>query len=192
MDSNTKPGDIRYKDLNGDKKIDANDRMVVSGAFPKFNYGFTINAAWKGIDLSMFFQGVQGKKVLLREWGMAPYRQGSVPATYWRGAWDGEGTSNTIPHIYWDNYGPNTAASTWWLTDGSYLRMKNIQVGYTFPQKWMDKIRFQQLRVYFSGDNLVTFTKMFDGIDPERTSNAARAAIYPQAKVISFGIKATL
>lgn len=187
-----KPGDMKFKDINGDGKITPEDRVVVGGAFPKFNYGFTVTAAWKGIDLSVFFQGVHGKKTYLKDWGISPFRQGSVPATFWRGAWDGEGTSNTIPHIFNDNYEPNMAISTWYLQDASYLRMKNFQIGYTFPKEWMTKIRFQDLRVYFSGDNLLTWTKMFQGIDPERTARNSRAVIYPQAKVVSFGIKVSL
>lgn len=77
---------------------------------------------------------------------------------FWRDAWNGEGTSNTIPHIFNDNYAPNTQVSTWWLQNGSYLRMKNIQIGYTLPKTWLSKIHFQNVRVYFSGDNLLTFT----------------------------------
>lgn len=193
----TQPGDMKYKDISGpdgvpDGKITPDDRVVVDGAFPKFNYGFTINAAYKGFDLSVFFQGVEGKKVYVKEWGIAPFRQGSVPSVYWRNAWDGEGTSNTIPHIFNDNYAPNTAVSTWWLQNGSYLRMKNIQIGYTLPKAWLSKIRFQNVRVYFSGDNLLTFTNFFQGLDPERTAQNSRGVIYPQAKVVSFGLKVTL
>ena len=193
----TQPGDMKYKDISGpngvpDGKITPDDRVVVDGAFPKFNYGFTINAAYKGFDISLFFQGVEGKKVYVKEWGIAPFRQGSVPSVYWRNAWDGEGTSNTIPHIFNDNYAPNTTVSTWWLQDGSYLRMKNLQIGYTFPKAWLSKIYFQNLRVYFSGDNLLTFSNFFQGIDPERTAQNSRGVIYPQARVISFGLKVTL
>lgn len=193
----TQPGDMKYKDISGpdgvpDGKITPDDRVVVDGAFPKFNYGFTINAAYKGFDLSLFFQGVEGKKIYVKEWGIAPFRQASVPSTFWRGAWDGEGTSNSIPHIFNDNYAPNTAVSTWWLQDGSYLRMKNIQIGYTLPKAWLSKIHFQNVRIYFSGDNLLTFTDFFQGLDPERTAQNSRGAIYPQAKVVSFGLKVTL
>ena len=193
----TQPGDMKYKDISGpdgvpDGKITPDDRVGVDGAFPKFNYGFTINAAYKGFDLSLFFQGVQGKKVYVKEWGIAPFRQGSVPSVFWRDAWNGEGTSNTIPHIFNDNYAPNTQVSTWWLQNGSYLRMKNIQIGYTLPKTWLSKIHFQNVRVYFSGDNLLTFTDFFQGLDPERTAQNSRGAIYPQAKVVSFGIKVTL
>lgn len=194
ISSATKPGDMKYKDIGGpngepDGKIDQYDRMVVDGAFPKFNYGFNINMEYKNFDLSMFFQGVFGRKIYVKEWGIAPFRQGGVPPTLWLNAWDGEGTSNTIPHVFNENYAPNTQVSTWWLQDASYLRLKNIQLGYDVPQLWIKKIGLQSLRLYVSGDNLLTFTNFFKGGDPERLSASGRMAIYPQAKSYSFGLK---
>ncbi|ADY54142.1 TonB-dependent receptor plug [Pseudopedobacter saltans DSM 12145] len=191
-----KPGDMKYKDISGpngtpDGIINEYDRAVVGGAFPKFNYGFTFSAEYKRFDLSAFLQGIEGKKIYIKEWGIAPFRQGSVPSTYWRGAWDGEGTSNTIPHIFNENYTPNTQVSDWWLQDASYLRLKNIQLGYSFAPELTKKVGITKLRAYLSGDNLVTFTKFFDGIDPERSAANSRGAIYPQAKLYSFGLKAT-
>ncbi|MFC0321857.1 MULTISPECIES: SusC/RagA family TonB-linked outer membrane protein [Olivibacter] len=193
----TKPGDMRYKDISGpggvpDGKIDANDRTVVDGAFPDFNYGLTFSADYKNFDFSFFVQGVEGRKIYVREWGIAPFRQSSPPPKFWLNAWDGPGTSNTIPHIFNENYAPNTQVSTWWLQDASYLRIKNIQVGYTLPNQLVNKIGFQRLRIYLSGDNLFTFTKFFDGGDPERLAANSRMAIYPQAKIYTMGIKAIL
>jgi len=187
-----KPGDMKYADLNNDGKITPDDRTVVGGAYPKFNYGLTFNADYKNFDLSFFFQGVQGRKIYLREWGVAPFRQASPPPKIWLNAWDGEGTSNTIPHIFNESYAPNTQTSTWWLRDASYLRLKNVQLGYNLPKQLINKAKFQGLRLYLSGDNLLTFTKFFEGIDPERAAATGRGAIYPQAKIYTFGIKATL
>jgi TonB-linked SusC/RagA family outer membrane protein len=184
-----KPGDMKYKDVNGDGKVNAEDRVVVSGAFPKFNYGFNFTADYKSLDISLFFQGVEGKKTYVREWGIAPFRQASPPPTLWRNAWNGEGTSNTIPHIFNENYGPNTQLSTWWLQDASYLRLKSLQFGYNFPKTMVNKIAMQNLRIYFSGDNLFTFTKFFKGGDPERAALNSRMAIYPQARIYSIGVK---
>lgn len=194
----TKPGDMKYKDLSGpngvpDGKIDGYDREVVGGAFPKFNYGFNISMEYKNFDLALFFQGVQGRKIYVKEWGIAPFRQSAPPPVFWRDAWDGEGTSNSIPHIFNENYAPNTQVSDWWLQDASYLRLKSLQFGYNIPRNLLSKIGVQHLRVYFTGDNLLTFTNFFQGLDPERTAGAnARAAIYPQNRVISFGFKVTL
>ncbi|PYF71507.1 TonB-linked SusC/RagA family outer membrane protein [Pedobacter nutrimenti] len=192
-----KPGDMKYKDVSGpngvpDGKITTDDRVVVDGAFPKFNYGLSFSADYKNFDLSFFFQGVQGRKIYVKEWGIAPFRQAGPPPTLWENAWDGEGTSNTIPHIFNENYAPNTQVSTWWLQNASYLRLKNLQFGYNFPSKWTSKAKIRALRLYVSGDNLLTFTDFFKGSDPERASASGRAAIYPQAKIYSFGVKVTL
>ncbi|MBB5437873.1 TonB-linked SusC/RagA family outer membrane protein [Pedobacter sp. AK017] len=192
-----KPGDMKYRDVSGpngvpDGKITTDDRVVVGGAFPKFNYGLTVNADYKNFDLSFFLQGVQGRKIYVKEWGIAPFRQAGPPPTFWKDAWDGEGTSNTIPHIFNENYAPNTQVSDWWLQDASYLRLKNLQLGYNFPSKLINKAKIQGLRLYVSGDNLLTFTNFFDGSDPERAAASGRAAIYPQAKIYSFGLKVTL
>lgn len=191
-----KPGDMKYKDVSGpngvpDGKITTDDRMVVGGAFPKFNYGLTVNAEYKNFDLSFFLQGVQGRKIYVREWGIAPFRQAGPPPTFWRNAWDGEGTSNTIPHIFNEVYAPNTQVSDWWLQDASYIRLKNLQLGYNFPAKLINKVKMQSLRLYVSGDNLFTISDFFEGSDPERAAASGRAAIYPQAKIYSFGLKVT-
>jgi TonB-linked SusC/RagA family outer membrane protein len=191
-----KPGDMKYKDVSGpdgvpDGKITTDDRMVVSGAFPKFNYGLSFNADYKNFDLSFFLQGVKGRKIYVKEWGIAPFRQTGPPPTFWENAWDGEGTSNTIPHIFNENYAPNTQVSDWWLQDASYLRLKNLQLGYNFPAKVINKAKIQMLRLYVSGDNLLTFSNFFKGSDPERAAASGRAAIYPQAKIYSFGLKVT-
>ncbi|MDR2914293.1 MAG: TonB-dependent receptor [Tannerella sp.] len=201
-----KPGDIRYKDVGSrgpdgnpisvpDGVIDATyDRAVVSGAFPKFNYGFNLNVSYKIFDLSCFFQGVQGRKLYVSSWGISPFNQGSPPPTFWRDAWDGEGTSNFIPHIYMDGYGPMASSySSFFLRDASYLRMKSLQVGVSLPKSIAGRFLLQDARIYFSGDNLLTFTKFFDGqIDPERTTQGSSDALYPQAKIFTFGLKITL
>jgi hypothetical protein len=199
-----KPGDLRYTDISGpdgvpDGKIDLTyDRKPVEGSFPKFNYGMNVSATYKGFDLNIFIQGVYGRKTYVTGWGVSPFNQASAPPTWWvTDAWDGEGTSNSVPHVFVDSgYTPNSQNSTFWLGNSSYLRLKNIQLGYTIPAAWSQKVRIQSLRVYGSADNLVTFTKFFQGLDPERVPNATngsnRAAIYPQATMYSFGVRATL
>ncbi len=194
-----KPGDIKYKDISGPDGVpdgiidDYYDRAPVKGAFPEFNYGFNFSVSYKMFDLSCFFQGVQGKKLFVAGWGISPFNQAAAPPVFWRDAWDGEGTSNSIPHIYIDGYGPMQAGiSSFYLRDASYLRMKSIQLGFNVPNKWTRKAFIQDARLYFSGDNLLTFTNFFDGqIDPERTGNSSADAIYPQAKMFTFGLKVT-
>ena len=194
-----KPGDIKFKDISGpdgvpDGVIDATyDRAPVSGAFPDFNYSFNFYVAYKMFDLTCFFQGTQGKKLYVSSWGISPFNQASPPPVFWRNAWDGEGTSNFIPHIYMDGYGPMQSSwNSFFLRDASYLRMKSLQIGANLPTAWAKKILIQNARIYFSGDNLLTFTKFFEGqIDPERTGQGSSDALYPQAKIYTIGLKLT-
>ncbi|HEY9048249.1 MAG TPA: TonB-dependent receptor [Ohtaekwangia sp.] len=196
-----KPGDLKFKDISGpngvpDGKVDLTyDRTTVNGVFPKFNYGMNFTAGYKSFDLSIFIQGVYGRRTYVTGWGVSPFNQASAPPAWWKTkAWDGEGTSNAIPSIYVDSgYTPNSQNSTFWLGNSSYLRIKNIQLGYTLPTAWSQRIKMQSFRVYAAVDNLKTFTKFFQGLDPERAATtSARAAIYPQATIYSFGVRATL
>jgi hypothetical protein len=193
-----KPGALKFRDISGpdgvpDGRIDVTyDRVPVAGAFPKFNYGMNLNASYKSFDLTVFVQGVSGRKTYVTGWGVAPFQQAAAPPTWWRGAWDGEGTSNTLPHIFIDGWAPNNVASTFWLGNSSYMRIKNIQLGYTLPTAWGKKVYLQNFRIYASVDNVYTKTKFFQGLDPERaTTESARAAIYPQSTIYSFGVRAS-
>ncbi|MBC9797998.1 SusC/RagA family TonB-linked outer membrane protein [Sinomicrobium weinanense] len=193
-----KPGALKYRDISGpdgvpDGRIDLQyDRVPVDGVFPKINYGLNFDFNYKSFDLSVFVQGVHGRKTYVREWGVSPFRQASAPPVWWRGAWDGEGTSNTIPHIYIDGWSPNSPNSTFWLGNSSYWRIKNLQLGYTLPVDMAGKLLMKNFRVYVSADNLYTHTKFFQGLDPERASSgSSRGAIYPQATIYSFGVRAT-
>jgi hypothetical protein len=154
-----------------------------------------ISTTFKAFDLTVFLQGVYGRKTYVTGWGVSPFNQAAAPPTWWKtDAWDGEGTSNSIPAIYVDSgYTPNSQNSTFWLGNSSYLRIKNIQLGYTLPYALTQKIKLKNLRVYGSVDNVKTFTKFYQGLDPERAAtNSARAAIYPQSAIYSFGVRATL
>ena len=182
---NTQPGMLRYKDVNKDGVIDNDDRVPMEkGVFPSCTYGFNLNAEWKGIDLYAFFQGVAGSKVYVTGWGIQPFQQGTAPTKdQLAKAWTPENKSKT--HVMLGDPCSYNHPSTYLLQDNSYLRLKTLQVGYSFPQKWMSRIGLNKIRVYFSGDNLLTFTK-YEGLDPERSGSGTFLA-YPQNKVISFG-----
>ncbi|WP_195375530.1 MULTISPECIES: TonB-dependent receptor [Parabacteroides] len=190
----TKPGDLKYRDVDGNGKIDNNDRVAMDGRFPGFEYSVNASASWKGFDISLLGQGVADKKYYITDWGVVPFRQGSAPTRdYLAGMWTPENPNGAKhPKLYWDNLGggKNTRDNTYFLRDASYFRLKNLTVGYTIPKQFTDKINMSRLRVYFSADNLVTFTK-FDGLDPERSnsdSGDGRAAQYPQNRIVSFGL----
>jgi len=188
---NTLPGDLKYKDVNGDGKINDDDRTIIPGVFPKLNYSFNLSASWKGFDVSAMLQGVYGVKYFVTGWGTIPFVQGAPPTTDWLDRWTPENPSTTMPRIYWGGNAPQkiTRASTFFLQDGSYLRLKNLVFGYTIPEKLVKKIGIERLRFYFSGDNLFTSTK-FKGLDPER-GGSGDLVQYPQNKIYSFGLNVT-
>jgi hypothetical protein len=188
LNMSPKAGDLKMKDQNSDGVIDENDRIVVKGAYPDFTYSFGINLGYKRLSLRSFFQGVQGLKTRLNNWGVDPFMQGTAPSPEWRNAWTPQNRSNTMPAIYIAGYAgvANYVGSTYYLKDASYLRLKNIMLSYDFPKQLVSKIKLKELSVYVSADNLVTFTK-FKGGDPERTSLTGNLAQYPQARIFNLG-----
>ena len=191
---NPQPGDLKYKDVSGpdgvpDGKIDSNDKVLVEGRFPKFDYSFNLNLEYKNFYVSAFFQGVQGIKFYVGGWGFEPFCQGSAPTVDWlTDRWTPENPTNEKPRIYVGRETPamSNMPSTYFLQNGSYFRLKNLQVGYTFKQDWLQKIKVNSRRVYFSGDNLFTITK-YPYLDPERSSSDGSFALYPQNRVLSLG-----
>ncbi|SIR27618.1 TonB-linked outer membrane protein, SusC/RagA family [Mucilaginibacter lappiensis] len=184
----TVPGDLKYKDVNGDGKIDQNDRTLVGGVYPKLNYSFNLGASFKGFDLSAMMQGVYGVKSFVSGWGTIPFVQGASPTTDWLNAWTPQHPSTTMPQIYFGQGAPDKISrpSTFFLQDASYLRLKNLVFGYTFPAQLTKKVGINRLRLYFAGDNLLTITK-FKGLDPERYGSGDLVQ-YPQNKIYSFGL----
>lgn len=190
FNDNTLPGDLRYKDQNGDDIIDNDDRIPMAGRFPGFEYAVNASVSWKGFDLSLIGQGVSDKKYYTNDWGIYPFRQNSAPTReYLAGMWTEENPYNaTHPKLYYDNFGgsKNTRNNSYFLQNASYFRLKNLTFGYTLPKSVTDKAKMSRVRVYFSGDNLLTFTKFY-GLDPEREGDG-RAAQYPQNRICSFGL----
>ena len=195
---NPKPGDLKYKDANNDGKINADDRKVVDGAYPKFFYGGTLNVLWKNLDVSLFIQGINGIKnyfgsALHTGYGYVPFVQGSPPSMdLVKNHWTGEGSTNKYPAMYEQSYLPiNGTASTYWLLDASYMRLKNLRIGYNVPSATARKIGLKGLQVYLSGDNLFTLSA-YPGLDPEKASQTGRYSVYLQLTTYALGIKVKL
>lgn len=190
FNDNTLPGDLKFRDANGDGVIDNKDRVELDGRFPKFEYAVNAGASWKGVDVSLLVSGVEGIKYYVTDWGLYPFRQGSAPTVdYVKNRWTEDNPNNAkYPRLYYDNMGgaKNTRYNSYFLKDASYLRLKNFTVGYTFPKALTQKAKIQQLRVFFSGDNLVTITD-YPELDPERGGDG-RFLNYPQNKVYAFGL----
>jgi TonB-linked SusC/RagA family outer membrane protein len=190
-----KPGYLKFEDVVDDNVIDAKDRVIVPGVFPKFEYSFNASASWKNFDMTVFLYGSQGQKIYANGWGVQPFNQGSPPSSDWLNAWTPANPSTTLPLIYITGQGNANSnigtASTFYLKDGSFLRIKNLQLGYMLPANLVKKAAMSSLRVFVSGDNLATFTK-FKGLDPERVPSSSnnRYVVHPQNQVFSFGVKA--
>ena len=189
LQPSARPGDVRFVDLNGDGEISDDDKTKIGKGAPDWTYGLTLGADWKGFDINMFFQGTIGNDIF----DFA--QRGDIPAAnrpaWVLDRWHGEGTSNRIPRMTSANPNSNWRSSDLYVKDGSYVRLKSAQLGYTLPTHITRKISVQRLRVYVSADNLLTFTK-YDGFDPEIASGGYTTigidrGIYPQARTISLG-----
>lgn len=208
--SNWAAGDIMYADINGDGKIsagsstldDMGDLKKIGNSTPRFRTGITIDASWKGIDFSMFWQGV-----LKRDW-----YPGENNMLFWgatgSGQWWSTSLANQMDYFRAadtaeDRFGPNVDAyyprplfnnknhktQTKYLQNAAYMRLKNLQIGYTLPKAWVNKIGLQNVRFYVSGENLLTITSLCDNIDPELAGYGWQGGMsYPLSKTYSFGL----
>ena len=182
------PGDVRFVDVNNNGVIDPDDRTDIGNGTPDWTFGLNFSASWKGLDFYMLWQGTQGNQVLDLT-RRVDISQSNLPA-YMLNRWTGEGTSNRIPRfVRGDNV--NWQLSDLYVYDGSYARLKNIQLGYTLPEKLTRKAFISSLRLYVSAENLLTFTK-YHGYDPEISSGGTSLGIdygiYPQARTFMAGL----
>ena len=187
-----RPGYVRFVDVNDDGKIDDSDRTKIGKGTPDWTFGFTFNAAWKGFDFMMFWQGTYGNDIF------DATRRLDLPAinlpSWFLGRWTGEGTSDKYP-IYIQGDATNWQASDLYVHDGSYLRLKNIELGYTIPEYLTKKAFISRLRLYVAAENLLTFTKYW-GFDPEISSGSDKSngvdfGVYPQPRTLRVGCNLT-
>ncbi len=213
LGSNWAAGDIMFKDIDGDGRIDGGtgtmdnpgDYTVIGNSTPRFRFGLDLGADWKGFDFRAFFQGV-----MKRDFFNGGYNfWGSGPNVWWSTAY--------IPHLdyfrddpnhplglnldsyyprpffngdYWSS-GRNKAAQTRYLQNAAYIRLKNVTAGYTLPRAWSERVRIDRFRLFVSGENLWTFTKVSPLFDPELLDQGFTGAVYPMNRVVSFGLNVT-
>lgn len=192
--SNLKPGYVRYKDQDGDDKVDANnDRKVLGSTTPKFYYGMTITANYKDFDFSMLMQGLGGHKRLIGSYmAYAFYNGGQIQRWQADNCWTEENPNKwaEYPRIETLNMNnTNLQVSDYWVRNASFLRLKNLQVGYSLPKSIVNKIGIQNLRIFVSGQNLLTFNSFYKGWDPENEIGTGDApSYYPVNRIYSFGL----
>lgn len=193
-----RPGDIKYLDYNNDGVIDDNDTHIIGrGSMPEIFFGLTLNAEYKGFDFTMMLQGAGNFNIYNSEELQSPFFNGANSYSAFYDRWHHEDiydpTSPWVPGKYPSTYASglsnNTATSSFWLQDATYLRLKEIQLGYTLPNKLTQRFSISNLRLFVSGYNLLTFTGV-DLVDPEAASGRGR--YYPQQKIISCGLTFTL
>lgn len=186
----TGPGDFQYADLSGsagkpDGVIDAFDRTVIGNPFPRMLYNFNANLNYKGVDMSILFEGVSGLDRLLNDNGQLPFEgDRNNVLTYWINRWTTTAPSTKLPRVGGQN---NQVVSTFYIEDASYLRLKNLELGYTIPASFTQKYGISKLRVYLGAQNLLTFTKM-KNFDPERARGGNTDQLTPLYKVYTFGV----
>lgn len=185
---NARPGDFRWKDNNGDGKIDDDDKTFLGSPLPKYTYGFTINLDYKNFDLLIFTQGAIGNKIFqgLRRLDItdANYQTSAL------GRWTGEGSTNSYPILSSvDNNKNFSNPSDFYLEDGDYWRIKTVQIGYSLPSDVVSKGGLSKVRLYMTGENLLTFTK-YSGYDPEIGGGVLGIdkGYYPQARTLMLGV----
>ncbi|RPD40020.1 TonB-dependent receptor [Chitinophaga barathri] len=194
----TRPGDIKYRDYNGDGKVNSEDRTVIGNPNPDYTGGFTNNFSWKGFDLNVFFQFAAGQEIfnanrIIFEGGGRMHQ--NMFATY-KDRWTPENQNNT--YFRTNGYGPTDFGySSRVVEDGSYLRLKTVALGYNFPAQLLKSIKISSLRIYASAQNLLTWTK-YSGFDPEVSAYDSALtpgfdySVYPRARTITFGLNMTL
>ncbi len=186
------PGDIKYKDMNNDGNIDNLDQVKIGrGDVPRITYGFGLNLFWKNFDIGTFFQGTSQADRMIGGFGVMPFSGGSGAGNVYAVATDRWTVENPNPNAtyprlaYGSEYQNNTQASSWWVRDVSFLRLKTAELGYSLPDRLFKGIGLSKARIYVMGVNLLTFSK-FKLWDPElNTSNGSR---YPNVRTISAGI----
>lgn len=192
--SSLKPGYIRYKDVNGDNKVTANDdRKVLGSTTPRFYYGLNLSAQYRGFDFSALFQGLGGHKRLIGSYmAYAFYNGGQIQKWQADGCWTETNPNKwaDYPRIETMNMNHvNAQTSDYWVRNASYLRCKNVQLGYTLPKQLTRKVGTDNARIYFSGQNLFTLTSFYKGWDPENEISTGDApSYYPITRIYSFGM----
>ncbi|MEO6546389.1 MAG: SusC/RagA family TonB-linked outer membrane protein, partial [Ferruginibacter sp.] len=186
------PGDIKYKDLNGDNVIDSKDRQYLGTYFPKVTYGLSLSARYKGFDASLFLQGAADVNSFVsgRILGSL-YDKNGDPTTAWLDRWTTTNTDATFPRVWNSNpqNDPSATPSSFWVRSSSYLRLKNIQIGYTLPDGYLSR-KGIRLRIFYTGKDLLTFTSFYKWVDPEAPLGGPSYS-YPMVKVNSLGINLT-
>lgn len=181
------PGDLKFKDLDGDGVVTmGKDRTVIGKQFPDFTYSLQANVDWKGFDLGVFFQGVAGIEGYTYMEISSPFSNRSNSGSWWKDRWTPEHQNTAYPRLIKDDT-RNLIHSDFYVENASYLRLKNIELGYTIPKLITRKVGIERVRVYGSIQNAFTITN-YKGFDPEKPVSETRAQAFPQVRIFTVGL----
>jgi hypothetical protein len=194
LQPNAEAGDLKFVDANGDGTIDNDDIVNIGKPWASVTLGLNIGASWKGFDVRALFSASLGNDIF-----RSYERQDVINNNYtaeWLNRWSATNPGGTYPRLTTQDSNNNSRASDFYVEDGSYVRLKNLQLGYTLPRNLVDKAKMKSLRVYLSFENLLTITS-YTGFDPEIGTNgwildtSIDKGFYPQLKTVGFGLQAT-
>jgi len=176
-------GDIMYEDLNDDGNINDDDRQIIGNPFPKLQYSFNLGFTWRNLDFTTFWQGLSGLNRF--SWDETTISNGGNKTSRWLDRYSSSNVNGSMPRMGGEI---NNYYSSFWLVKGDYLRLKSLELGYTFKDTpLLKRIKMQSLRVYLSGSNILTFTSLKD-YDPEKLSDDYRNDVHPNVKAYSLGV----
>ncbi len=193
QNSNTKPGYLKYQDVNGDNNIAESDRVIQGSNIPKLTYQFNTNLSYKRFSVSAFFQGIGRVYTFTERIGAMPFWFGTSVTKEWlTDAWTPDNPNATLPIIttYEGSTAENYRDSNFWLKNAAYLRMKNVQLTYDLPSEWLNKVGIKKSKLFVNGQNLLTFTPL-KGFDPEKNLNGTNFYEFPTVKTFTAGINLT-
>ena len=179
------PGDIRYRDIDGDNEITLEDKIIAGNTIPRYTYGIECGFAYKGVDFSMLWQGVGKANGYLHGQSIMPFVEGGTLQEQHKDRWNPTNPNAAFPRLTFNEIN-NTQNSTFWLKDASYLKLRNVQIGYTLGQRLTHSLGVNHVRIYVSGDNLLSINRFWKGFDPE--SPVGNGAFYPHVRTLSCGL----
>ncbi|HVK97915.1 MAG TPA: hypothetical protein VM368_08860, partial [Flavisolibacter sp.] len=186
-------GTMRFRDVNGDGLITPEDRVVLGSANTPYTFGLNGGLKARDFDLNFLFQGVKDKFIYIYDNGNRPGN--AINANFWKEWWDERFDVKNNPNGTWPvlkGTAPEAAqASSFWLHDASYIRLRNIELGYNLPGKVLKRIHFANFRFYIAGQNIATFSNLIKQIDPERSASRTDNQSYPQVKSVTVGFNAS-
>lgn len=187
-------GSMKFKDLNNNGVIDPNDRTVLGASQIPHEFGFTGGVRYKGFDMSFLLYAVTGKQIYIRDWGNLPGT--NLQSNFWTEWWDNRYNSVNNPEGTWPVFSRTAMGtdqvSSFWVHNADFMRLKNLEIGYTLQPKMLARLGVSNLRVYFSGQNLFTVTNLTKQVDPERFTRQTNNATYPQLRLYTAGLNISL